>query len=115
MHRQSFIEIHGDGGHIGRFPRKHILYNDRERVRQQLQDGDVFVVVYGFIDCISALAQFGYKTHMLALLPKSERQLMTEKVNKTRLTAAVRWVVESRYEQIKQFRFFDKVIPTTLL
>ena len=94
---------------------KHIFYNNREQVRQWLQDGDVFVVDRGFRDCIPALEQFGYKTHMPAFLSKSERQLTTEEANKTRLTIAVRWVVEARNGQIKQFRFFDKVIPNSLL
>ena len=52
---------------------------------------------------------------MAALLSKFERQLTTEEANTARLTTAVRWVVEARNGQIKQFRFFDRVVPNTLL
>ena len=69
--------------------------------------------VRGFRDCIPALEQFEYKTYMPALLPKFERQFTTEEVNETRLTTAVGWVVEARNGQIKQFRFFDRVLPNT--
>jgi hypothetical protein len=48
---------------------KHIIYNDREDVRQWLQKGDVLVVDRGFRDCISDLERFGYKTRMPAFLP----------------------------------------------
>ena len=39
---------------------KHIFYNNREQMRQWLQDGGVFVVDRGFRDCIPALEQSGY-------------------------------------------------------
>ena len=94
---------------------KHIFYNNREQVRQWLQDRDVFVADHGFRDCIPALEQFGCKTYMPALLPKFQRQLTTEEANKTPLTAAVRLVVEARNGQIKQFRLFGRVVPNTLL
>ena len=95
---------------------KHIFYNNREPVSQWLQDGDVFVVDRGFRDCIPSLEQFGYIAYMPALLPKFECQLTTEEANKTRLIRAVCWVVvEARNAQIKQLRFFDRVVPTTLL
>jgi hypothetical protein len=94
---------------------KHIIYNDREDVRQWLHKGDVLVVDRGFRDCVSELERFGYKTRMPAFLPKSERQLTTVEANNTRLTTAVRWVVEARNGQIKQFRFFNHVVPNTLM
>ena len=94
---------------------KHIFYNNRKQVRLWLQDGDVFVTDRGFRDCIPALEQFGCKTYMPALLPKFKRQFMTEEANKTRLATAVRWVIETRNGQMKQFRFFDRIVPNSLL
>ena len=43
---------------------RHIFYNNREQVRQWLQDGDVLIVDRGFRDCTPALKQLGHKTHI---------------------------------------------------
>ena len=87
---------HSDSKNNDSMMTKHIIYNDREDVRQWLQKGNVLVVDRGLHDCISKFEQFGYKTRMPAFLQKFERQLTTEGVNDTRLATAVRWVVKTR-------------------
>ena len=52
---------------------------------------------------------------MPKFLAKNQKQFSTEEANDTRMTTKVRWVVEAANGRIKQWRFFDKVIPNTLL
>jgi hypothetical protein len=52
---------------------------------------------------------------MPVFLHKGQKQHSTEDANISRLVTKVRWVVESVNARVKQWKFFDKVVPNTLV
>ena len=94
---------------------KHIIYNNREDILDWMKPNDVLVVDRGFRDSLDDLHKFGYKTKMPYFLSKKANQFTTDEANQTRLVTKIRWVVESANGRIKQWRFFDKVVPNTIL
>ncbi|CAF3140890.1 unnamed protein product [Rotaria sp. Silwood2] len=94
---------------------KHIILNNREGVTDWLQPNDVLIVDRGFRDCLPLLNSLGYETYMPAFLKKTEKQLTTTEANQTRFVTKIRWVVESANGRIKTWRFFDRVMPNSML
>jgi hypothetical protein len=85
---------------------KNIITNNKGGTHDWLRPDDILVVDRGFRDCLPLLEKF---------LNKSQKQFTTEEANDTRLTTKVRWVVEAANGRLKQWRFFDKVMPNTLI
>jgi hypothetical protein len=94
---------------------KNIIMNNKGYTHDWLRPGNVLVVGRGFRDCLPLLENLGYTTRMPKFLAKNQKQFSTEEANGTRMTTKVRWVVEAANGRIKQWRFFDKVMPNTLL
>lgn len=94
---------------------RNIIVNNKDGTHDWLQPGDVLVVDRGFRDCLPLLENLGYTTYMPKFLNKNQKQFSTEEANDTRLTTKIRWVVEAVNGRVKQWRFFDKVMPNTLL
>ncbi|XP_053380497.1 uncharacterized protein LOC123526886 [Mercenaria mercenaria] len=94
---------------------EHLMRTNLESINQWLKTGDVFIVDRGFRDCVSFLEDNGYSVKMPFYLAKGAKQHTTEEANLSRLVTKVRWVVESANGRIKQWRFFDKVVPNVLL
>ncbi|CAF4655771.1 unnamed protein product [Rotaria sp. Silwood2] len=94
---------------------KHIMLNNREGVTDWLEPHDVLIVDRGFRDCLPRLSRLGYETYMPAFLKKAEKQLTTTEANLTRFVTKIRWVVESANGRIKTWRFFDHVVPNSML
>ena len=94
---------------------KNIIIHNKGGTNDWLRPTDILIVDRGFRDCIPLLENLGYTTHMPRFLNKSQKQFSTEEANNTRITTKVRWVVEACNGRVKQWRFFDKVMPNTLL
>ncbi|XP_069130866.1 uncharacterized protein [Argopecten irradians] len=94
---------------------KHILNNNLEEVRSWLRKDDIFIVDRGFRDAVEYLEGIGLKVEMPSYLTKGKKQHTVEEANLSRLVTKVRWVIESVNGRLKQFRLFDKVIPTTFV
>lgn len=94
---------------------KHIIYNNKENIRQWLQEGDILVVDRGFRDALDYLHKFKYQTFMPAFLAKNAKQFSTQTANETRFVTKIRWIIESANGRIKQWRIFDRVLPNSLL
>ncbi|CAF4809681.1 unnamed protein product [Rotaria magnacalcarata] len=94
---------------------KHIMLNNREGIIDWLEPNDVLIVDRGFRDSLPLLNNLGYKTYMPTFLKQADKQLSTTDANQTRLVTKIRWVVESANGRIKTWRFFDRVVPNSLL
>ncbi|CAF4439115.1 unnamed protein product, partial [Rotaria magnacalcarata] len=94
---------------------KHIMLNNREGIIDWLEPNDVLIVDRGFRDSLPLLNNLGYKTYMPTFLKQADKQLSTTDANQTRLVTKIRWVVESTNGRIKTWRFFDRVVPNSLL
>lgn len=76
-----------------------------------LKPGDHHVLDRGFRDVIQNLEELGVKTHMPALLLKTEKQFTAKEGNESRRVTLVRWLVEAVNGRIKQkFRFFRDTV-----
>ncbi len=73
------------------------------------------VVDRGFRDCLTDLQNLGYDTKMPLFMKKDQKQYTTDEANKTRLITKVRWVIESANGRVKQWRFFNNVVPNTMI
>ena len=93
----------------------HIIKTNTEEVRSWVKNDDIFVVDRGFRDSLPLLKEIGIKAEMPSFLQKGEKQFSTSDANKTRMITKIRWVVESVNARLKQWRFFDKVVPNTHL
>ena len=80
-----------------------------------LAPGDVMVVDRGFRDTLDDLNWFGYETKMPRFLEKHQKQFTTTEANETRLITKIRWVIESANGRVKQWRFFNNVVPNTMI
>ena len=87
------------------------MYNNKENIEEWLGNGNILVVDSGFRDALDHLHLLGHQTFMPALLIKATKQFATDVANPTK----IRWVVESANGRDKQWRFFDKFLPNTLL
>lgn len=94
---------------------KHAFVTDTENVKDWVKDGDVFVVDRGFRDSVDFLEDLGIKSEMPAFLDRGQKQLTTEQSNLSRLVTKIRWVVESANARLKSWKFFDKVLPNSLI
>ncbi|CAC5422012.1 unnamed protein product [Mytilus coruscus] len=94
---------------------KHAITNNLENITAWLQDDDICIVDRGFRDAVQYLEDQGYMVKMLVCLVKGKKQLTTKEVNLTRLVTKCRWVVESTNARLKQFHFFEKVVPNTMI
>lgn len=94
---------------------KHMFAHDKEEIVNWVKDGDIFVVDRGFRDSVDFLSDIGIKTEMPAFLKKGQKQLDTEESNTSRLVTKVRWVVESANARLKSWKYFDRVLPNTLI
>ncbi|CAF3381748.1 unnamed protein product [Rotaria socialis] len=94
---------------------KNIIYNNKEGMVDWLAANDVLVVDRGFRDVLEDLEKFGYTTKMPSFLRKGDKQFTTIQANETRLITKIRWVIESANGRVKQWRFFDHVVPNTMI
>ena len=94
---------------------KHIVYSNKENIKQWLQKGDIIVIDRGFRDALDYLQKYEYKTLMPAFLVRSAKQLSTGTDNDTRFVTKIRWIIEGANGRIKQWRIFDKVLPNSIL
>ncbi|XP_052078126.1 uncharacterized protein LOC127716083 [Mytilus californianus] len=94
---------------------KHAITNNLENITAWLQDDDICIVDRGFRDAVQYLEDQGYMVKMPVCLVKGKKQLTTNEANLTRLVTKCRWVVESTNARLKQFHFFEKVVPNTMI
>ncbi|CAF2624748.1 unnamed protein product [Rotaria sp. Silwood2] len=94
---------------------KNIIYNNKQGFTDWLHPGDLVLVDRGFRDCIPDLEKFGYKTKMPCFLKKDQSQFTTCEANQTRLVTKIRWVIESANGRVKQWQFFNKIIPNSMI
>ncbi|CAF3854928.1 unnamed protein product [Rotaria sp. Silwood1] len=94
---------------------KNIIYNNKQGILDWLAAGDVIVVDRGFRDVLEDLNKFGYTTKMPSFIGKGQKQFTTIEANETRLVTKIRWVIESANGRVKQWRFFDHVVPNTMI
>ena len=80
-----------------------------------LAPGDVIVVDRGFRDTLDDLNRFGYETRMPKFLGKHQKQFTTIEANETRLITKIKWKIESTLGRVKQWRFFNNVVPRTMI
>ena len=52
---------------------------------------------------------------MPKFLGKHQKQFTTIEANETRLITKIRWVIESANGRVKQWRFFNNIIPNTMI
>lgn len=93
---------------------KNIIYNNKEGITDWLRREDLIIVDRGFRDCIKDLEKFGYKVRMPNFLKKGQSQFSTSEAHQTRFITKIRWVVESANDRVKQWQFFNKIIPNSM-
>ena len=69
----------------------------------------------GFWNCVPHLEKFGYNVKMPLFLKRNQSQFTTTDANQTRLITKVRWVIESTNERVKQWQFFNRTIPNSMI
>ena len=89
----------------------HALQTNEDGIRTWMKEGDIFILDRGFRDAIDFLEENGFQTEYPSFLKKSDKQLNTEDANASRLVTKIRWAVESVNGRLKQFKYFDKVVP----
>ncbi|XP_062608957.1 uncharacterized protein LOC134270728 [Saccostrea cucullata] len=94
---------------------QHAITNNVENMASWFRKDDVFLVDRGFKDAVKFLEDSGYMVKMSICLPKGSKQLSTKDANLTRLVTKCRWVVERTNARIKHFRFFDKIVPNSMI
>ncbi|CAF2050509.1 unnamed protein product [Rotaria magnacalcarata] len=94
---------------------KNIIYNNQDGFMDWVRPNDLFVVDRGFRDCVPHLEKYGYKVKMPFFLNKNQSQFTTAEANETRLITKIRWVIESANGRVKQWQFFNKIIPNSML
>ncbi|CAF1258167.1 unnamed protein product [Didymodactylos carnosus] len=91
------------------------LNTNEENILDWLQEKDTFVVDRGFHDVLPQIKAFGYNVYMPLFLPKNQKQFTTSEANSNRFVTKVRFVIECVNGRIKQWRFFNKVVPHSSL
>ncbi|CAL8071538.1 unnamed protein product [Orchesella dallaii] len=80
------------------------------------REGDMILYDRGFRDCSALAKRLNLQTRMPHFLPKGQKQHTTEEANDSRLTTALRWVVESANGRLKRrWKFLDGIIENTHL
>ena len=93
---------------------KHFMKTN-EAAKSWFQGNDHFIVDRGFRDSVSYLEDVGLNVKMPSYLAHGAKKHDVEDSNLSRLVTKVRWIVESVNGRIKQWKFFDKVVPNTLI
>ncbi|XP_062581640.1 uncharacterized protein LOC134243403 [Saccostrea cucullata] len=91
---------------------KHMVTVNSEGMNDWLQDKDLCIVDRGFRDVVQFLEEKGLCVEMPVFLKKGSKQHTTEEAN---TITKIRWIVESINGKLKQWRFFDKVVPNLYL
>ncbi|CAF5085912.1 unnamed protein product, partial [Rotaria magnacalcarata] len=94
---------------------KNIIYNNKEGITDWLRSEDHIIVDRGFRDCVKDLENFGYKVKMPCFLKKGQSRFTTNEAHQTRFITKIRWVVESANGGVKQWQFFNKTIPNSMI
>jgi hypothetical protein len=93
----------------------HPLRTNQEGICDWMRSGDVMVADRDFRDILPLIQSFGWTTYMPAFLSKSTKEFTAEEANDNRKVTKIRWVVEAVNGRLKQYKYFDKVIPNTAL
>ncbi|CAF1378083.1 unnamed protein product, partial [Didymodactylos carnosus] len=88
---------------------------NEENILDWLQEKDTFVVDRGFRDVLPQIKAFGYNVYIPLFLPKNQKQFSTSEANSNRFVTKVRFVIECVNGRIKQWRFFNNVVPNSSL
>ena len=94
---------------------KNTIYNNKEDITDWLRSEDVIIVDRGFRDCVKDLENLGYKIKMPCFLKKGQSQFSKNEAHQTRFITKIRWVVESANGRVKQWQFFNKTIPNSMI
>ncbi|XP_051159163.1 uncharacterized protein LOC127280299 [Leptopilina boulardi] len=89
-----------------------LLRSDSSKLRQWLNDNDIFVVDRGFRDCHGLLEDLDLISKMPHFLEKGTQHTTLE-ANESRLVTKVRWVVEAVNGLIKTWKALDHVFPNS--
>ena len=84
------------------------VLGELDQLKGWIDKNDNLVVDRGFRDVISALANFGYDTHMSSVFKTGESQHDSLEGNKGRFVTETRWVVASYHDKLKQWTFFKE-------
>lgn len=89
-----------------------LLATDSASLRSWLRPSDVLVVDRGFRDCLQFLEELEVIPRMPHFLQHG-RQHTVDEENDSRLTTAVRWVIEAVNGLIKTWKLFKNVLPNS--
>ena len=76
---------------------------------------DLFIVDRRFWDCVPHLEKFGYNVKIPLFLNNNQSQFTTTEANQTRFITKIRWIIESANGRVKQWQFFNRTIPNSMI